>query len=518
MFSLSFSIILLIIGHANDARTASPAPIKSSFPNPFPSSKENKSIAPKVLSSIIECPEDFWVHEKVKGPTIEDIRIIINQEAEDKDDDDDDDTDNESELRSHVHKFHGKPLLNSIKEYASFRLLDPITSGELIRQQTFTPKQYASALVKLYDDVKSACEENGELDGEQQCQLENLRQRIEKALAFALAVEYGCLHEAKIEELEGDPKAAYVDRLKKRYQKAEDQFSKYIESLEQKDPAKDDDTKEQSEQDPDKDDEPEFDFDAITRAVAMDAPSRNPAPPPVPRKRESVTINPSVPKRRAFSHSAKSSNSTPSGSTTSSQSTTAFDPLMNLELSDFSTSAACNQTMQAITAAFKSQRGQTLAPSEIFSPAKLKLEMSSKIDALERKLSTKTLLAGRKPLFKAGFLPSFDSDNDYRYPKYPSPMRTLMEYPKANLPQQLSEMRMDNRWSAVPTTTMMIDILHKEGWNKSIASLGSSNSSLRESPSSSYKTFSISDDIKSFNDVTVVLVGAFFNQPQKMLA
>ena len=39
-----------------------------------------------------------------------------------------------------------------------------------------------------------------------------------------------------------------------------------------------------------------------------------------------------------------------------------------------------------------------------------------------------------------------------------------MECSKSNRPQHLSELRRANKWPAVPTTTMMINVLHRDGW------------------------------------------------------
>lgn len=120
--------------------------------------------------------------------------------------------------------------------------------------------------------------------------------------------------------------------------------------------------------------------------------------------------------------------------------------------------------MHTIDAVLKSQRGWILNPSKILSFTKLKMDMSTKIDTLEQKMSTRMLLDWRKPLFRAKFLSSFEPNLNYKYPEYPSSMITLMECSKANLPQQLSEMQVDHRWSTMPTTPMLINVLHTEGW------------------------------------------------------
>lgn len=130
---------------------------------------------------------------------------------------------------------------------------------------------------------------------------------------------------------------------------------------------------------------------------------------------------------------------------------------MDIKIDNISTSTGCNKTVHTIDVVLKSQRGQILDPSKIFSFTKLQMDMSTQMDTLEQRLFTRMLLNGKKALFRARSLPSFESNCNYKYPEYPSFMITLLECSKANLSQQLSEMQMD-------TNQMMIDVLHKEGW------------------------------------------------------
>ena len=78
------------------------------------------------LPSIIAGLYEPWVQGTVKGPTLEDIQTIIKQEAEDKDNNN---TNNKFELISHVHKFHRKPLWDSLKSMQASVCWTPLRPG-----------------------------------------------------------------------------------------------------------------------------------------------------------------------------------------------------------------------------------------------------------------------------------------------------------------------------------------------------------------------------------------------------
>lgn len=109
--------------------------------------------------------------------------------------------------------------------------MDALTVGELIRQHKYTLRQFTFKLAKLYYNVEAACKENGELDEEEQQQLKELKQRIKKLMAFVFAAELNLPHHANFKLLEGNPKAAFEDQVRKRYQEKEEAFDKYIEEL-----------------------------------------------------------------------------------------------------------------------------------------------------------------------------------------------------------------------------------------------------------------------------------------------
>ena len=388
-------------------------------------------------------------HKNARGPTVEDIIAIRKAEEDDEIDDDN----REGLLRDYLRDtFSGEPLIEAVKDYASFRILDAVTAGELIQQHKFTPRQFTDKLTNLYYNIVAACRENGEIGELVQQQLKSLKQRIEKLMAFAAAADLNIIEHVTLKPLEKGQKAEFEDLVKKRYKKKKEAFDEFTADLRKPQ------EKNEDESESDDDSYSSLDLEELIRTASNTAPHRTPVPIRAPRKRKAISSEPNLRKRQATTNQPART-VTPDG-----QSTAAIEYVRKMDLNSFATPAAVHQAWDGLSNVLTSDGGGRLSNSDILSFAKLKMEMSSKVDTLNRRLSIKSILSGRIPLFTAGFLPSFDSELDYRHPEYTTPMLALMECPKSNLPQHLSELRRTNKWPAVPTTTMMINVLHRDGW------------------------------------------------------